>query len=253
MKFTKSVAVAALALAVLGACSKEKSDTPGAAASAGPSAGIAPGEAKAALLAAALKTTATTYKVTMTIASGSTSLGSIQGAADGQNKRMQLSMAMQGQSMDARLIGTDMYIHGLPLMPAKWVHMDMSKVPGGADLFGATGQAFALLNGVTDVTVNPDGTLSGKADPSAALAQAPDSQKASLEKLVKAAKGQPVPFTVTLKDGYLTDYTTTVPVEQSGVSVNTQLTMHLSDFGQPVTVDVPDKADVIELADVTKS
>src|SRR4051794_14833158 len=98
MRFTKSVAVAALALAVLGACSKDKAGTPGSAASAGPSsAAIAPGEAKAALLAAGLKTAATAYKVTMTIASGSTAISTIQGAADGQNKRMQLSMTMQGQ------------------------------------------------------------------------------------------------------------------------------------------------------------
>jgi hypothetical protein len=251
MKVSKSLAVAALALAVLSACGN-KADTPGATPSSSSAAAMTSDEAKVALLAASLKTSATTYKMKITISTGGSALATIDGATDGQNKRMQMAMSIQGQPMEARLIGTDMYIKGMPTMPTKWVHMDIGALPGGADAFGTSQQAFALVNGVTDVTANPDGTFSGKADPGAALAKAPDSQKASLQKLVDAAKGQPLPFTATVKDGYLTDYTGTFPVQQSGVTVNTEVAMHLSDIGQPVTVDVPDKADVIELSDMTK-
>ena len=250
MKVSKSIAVAALALAVLSACG-DKAGTPSAASSSSSAVAMTPDEAKAALLAAGLKTSATTYKMKITINAGA--LGSMDGAADGQNKRMQMTMMIQGQSMEARLIGTDMYIKGMPTMPTKWIHMDVSALPGGADAFGTSQQAFAVLSGVTDVTVNSDGTISGKADPSAALAKASDSQKESLQKLVDAAKGQPISFTAKIKDGYLTDYTSTVPMQQGALTINTEVAMHLSDIGQPVTVDAPDKADVVELTDVAKS
>ena len=252
MKFSKSVAVAALALAVLSACG-DKADTPSASSSSPAAAAMTPDQAKAALLAASLKTATSTYKMSISMGTGGAAMATMDGTADGANKRMQMTLNAQGQSMEARLIGTDMYIKGMPTMPTKWLHMDMSMIPGGADAFGATAQSFALLNGISEVTANPDGTFSGKADPSVALSKASDLQKDSLEKLVKAAKGQSIPFTATVKDGYLTDYTSTMPIEQGSITVNTDVKMHLSDFGQPVTVDAPDKADVVEFSDMMKS
>lgn len=253
MKVRKSVAVAALALAALSvtACGKS-SNTPAAGASSPAAAAMSPDEAKATLLAAALKTATTTYKMSITTDSGPAGAGTMEGVADGKNKRIQMTMHIQGQTMDARLIGTDMYIKGMPTMPDKWLHMDMSMLPGGADAFGATEQSFALLNGITEVTANADGSFSGKADPNVALSKATGAQKDSLEKVVKAAKGQPLPFTATVKDGWLTDYSSTMPIEQNGLTITSKVTMHLSDFGQPVTVEAPAPADVVDVSNLGK-
>jgi hypothetical protein len=252
MNVRKSLAIAALALVALSGCGHGKSDISGGA-SASPSVhAMSPEEAKTALLAAALKTSGTTYTMKLTLDSGAAGGGTVDGAADGKAKRMRMAMNIQGQSMEARLIGTDMYIRGMPNTPDKWLHMDLSQIPGGADAFGTTEQSFALLNGVTDVTANPDGSFTGKADPKVALAKASGPQKTSLERLVKSSKGEPIQFTAMVKDGWLTEYASTLPVEQGGVTIETKMTMHLSDFGQPVTVEVPAKADILELSDILK-
>src|SRR5690348_9790602 len=111
MRVRKTFAIAALALVALSACS-HKSDTPGAG-SASPSAqavAMTPDEAKAALLAAALKTAGTTYKMHATLDMGAVGAGTLDGATDGASKKSQMTMDIAGQKMEARQIGTDMYI-----------------------------------------------------------------------------------------------------------------------------------------------
>lgn len=252
MKVRKTLAIAALALVALSACS-HKSDTPGTA-SGSPSAQavvMSPDEAKAALLAAALKTAGSTFSMHATMDMGAVGAGQIDGVTDGANKKSQMTMDVAGTKMEARQIGNDMYIKGAPNLPDKWIHSDMSQLTGSSDAFGTAAQSFAILNGVTEVTANADGTFSGQADPQVALDKAAAVQKSSLESLVKAAKGKKIDFTATVKDGWLTQFTSVFPTEAQGISFDAKVTLQLSDFGKAVSVEAPAKADVVEMSDLT--
>jgi hypothetical protein len=248
MKFSKSLAVAALALAVLGGCGK--SNTPNAGSASPSPQAMSSDEAKAALLAAAVKTAGTSYKLTFSVAGAGADNVTAEGAADGKAQKMQLKMTVPGQAtpMEVRVVGTDFYLAGVPSTPAgKWIHMNTSQIPGGASTFNTTEQSFGILYGITDITVNPDGSFAGKADPALAASKVPDANaKDALQKIAAAAKSQPVPFTATVKDGYLSDFTSTMPTDVNGVTINAEIKVHLSDFGSPVTVDVPAKADTLE-------
>lgn len=251
MKVRKTLAIAALALVALSACGKSDGSGATSPGSSTQAVAMTSDEAKAALLAAALKTANTPFAVELTIDAGPAS-SAVSGSSDRAAKRMQMTMLVENKVMEFRQIGTDLYTRGMEnTPPGKWLHMDMNQVPGAADALGDTMQSLALLNGVVEVTANPVGTFSGKADPRVAMEKATAVQKKSMENVVKASKGQSLPFTATIKDGLLTEYSATMPVEQAGVILQAKVTMHLSDFGKPVTVEAPAAADTLELTDLS--
>jgi hypothetical protein len=247
VKLRIGLAVVAAGLVLVSGCSANK-DKPGAiSGGSSPSAADAAANANAlaVLGAAAQKTLGGSYKMNLTMKSTSTNV-TMDAKVDPSAKTVELVMDNQGQTMTIRMIGTDMYLSGLPTLQGKWMHADVSKVPGAEGLLDSFDQTFALLPGVVDLKEGPPGTFTGFVDAKAALDKATtDAQKNSLSKIVAAGNGEKLPFSAKVADGYLVETTTSYKVEMNGTTEEATVVTKMSDFGKVGKITAPDQKDII--------
>jgi hypothetical protein len=247
VKLRIGLAVVAAGLVLVSGCSANK-DKPGATpGGSSPSAADAAANANAlaVLGAAAQKTLAGSYKMNLTMKSTSTNV-TMDAKVDPSAKAIELVVDNQGQTMTIRMIGTDMYLTGLTTLQGKWMHADVSKVPGVAGFLDSFDQTFALLPGVVDLKEGPPGTFTGFVDAKAALDKATtDAQKNSLSKIVAAGSGEKLPFSAKVVDGYLVETTTSYKVEMNGTTEEATIVTKMSDFGTVGKITAPDQKDII--------
>ncbi|BFU42587.1 hypothetical protein KRMM14A1004_08240 [Krasilnikovia sp. MM14-A1004] len=208
----------------------------------------APADPTAELAAAITKLNEDTMKVSMTMVGGI----SMNGVADPKAQTAELKMIMgaagKGTEMEVRKVGTDVYMKiggelgKLAGGGGKWMHMDTTKLPGGASLGALSGDDPAgtktLMKAVTDVKRTGEGTFSGTID----LTKAPQYGADKLKEL--GGKVSAVPFTAKVEQGRLVEMT----VDMSSISPAAgKMTSKYSDFGTPVSVSRPDKSEITEL------
>jgi hypothetical protein len=241
------MAVMAAGLVLLSGCTSTK-DKPGSATPSGSSSAAAAADdanAVAALNAAQQKTRAASYHTDVTLKTAGTT-SDISANVDPQAKALEMTMDMQGTKLTVRLIGTDMYMTGLTGASGKWVHADISKLPGVDAILLSFDQTFALMDGATDLKEDPKGTFTGSVDPKAALGKAQtDSQKDALNKIISASGQGKLPFTAKVVDGYLVETTTSYKMDQGGTSTESTIISKFSQFGTAPKVTAPAKADII--------
>jgi hypothetical protein len=241
------VAVMAAGLVLLSGCSdtKDKPSTTTPSGSSSSAAAAGDTDAVAALNAAANKTRSGSYHTDVTVKSAGTSTD-ISANVDPTAKALELTMDLKGTKMTLRLIGTDMYMTGLPGMTGKWVKTDVSKLPGVDGILASFDQTFAIVDGTTGLKEDPKGTFTGSVDPKAALdkAQTP-AEKDALSKMIAAGNGGNLPFTAKVVDGYLTETTTSYKMDQGGTTQEATVISKFSQFGTAPKVTAPDKADII--------
>lgn len=242
------VAVMAAGLVLLTACSSTK-DKPGATGSDSASSAPAGSNAVAALDAALLKTRSGSYHTDMTIKTPESTM-QLAANVDPQAKSLELVMDMEDTKMTIRLIGgKDMYFTGLdaPGMKGKWVHSDMSKLPGAEDILASFDQTFALMGGTSDLKEDPPGTFTGTVDPQTAMDKAQTADmKDALSKIISAGSTGKLPFTAKVVDGYLVETTSTYKMDQDGTKEEATVVSKFSDFGKAPKVVAPPTADTIE-------
>lgn len=246
------VAVVAAGLALLSGCTSPSDTNPAAA----PSKSVAPAPnpsdagAIAALNAAIAKTRAGSYHTDVTVKSDSSNLA-IAGNVDPAAQAVEVSMNSQGSALTVRLIGTDMYFTGLDnvVTKGKWIHADISKLPGVEGILDNFEQTFALPAGLVDLQEGPAGTFTGHVDPQVALDKATaDAAKSGLSKIISAGSAGPLPFTAKVVDGYVVEISTTYKMEQNGTVQDTTIDSKMSQFGKVAKIVAPPKADVVDAA-----
>lgn len=241
------VAVMAAGLVLLSGCASTKDKPSTTTPSGSSSSAAAPDDtnAVAALNAAQQKTRSGSYHTDVTVKSAGTSTD-ISANVDPQAKALEMTMDMQGTKLTVRLIGTDMYVTGLPGMTGKWAHTDISKLPGVDGVLASFDQTFALIDGAVDLKEDPKGTFTGSVDPKAALAKAQsDSAKQALTKMISAGNGDKLPFTAKVADGYLVETTTSYKMDQGGTVTESTITSKFSQFGTAPKITAPAQADII--------
>lgn len=245
------VAVMAAGLILLSGCSGTK-DKPGATTPSGGTTSSAPaassGDAVAALNAAQQKTRSGSYHTDVEIKTAGTT-SQLAADVDPVAKALEMKMDMQGSKLTVRLIGTDMYFTGLNTggFAGKWVHADISKLPGVGGILSSFDQTFALLPGATDLKEGPPGTFTGTVDAKAALDQAKtQAEKDALSKVISAGSTDKLPFTAKVVDGYLTETTTSYKMDISGTTQEATIVSKFSAFGTATKVTAPPKADTVD-------
>jgi len=242
------MAVMAAGLVLLSGCTSTK-DQPGTATPSGSSSSAAAAgdtAAVAALNAAQQKTRSGSYHTDVTIKTAATT-SDISANVDPQAKALELTMGTQGTKLTIRLIGTDMYVTGLGGVTGKWIHSDISKVPGVDAVLLSFDQTFALMDGATDLKEDPKGTFTGTVDPKAALTKAQtDSEKEALSKIISAGGQDKLPLTAKVVDGYLVEMTTSYKMDQGGTTTESTINSKFSQFGTAPKVTAPDPADIIK-------
>jgi hypothetical protein len=252
MKVRRLVIVGAAATVMLGlaGCDPKSSSTDHPAAAGGGTAATTETTAAAnpqeEFAAAAAKLGDQPVKVKMTTVGG----GGITGAIDAQGHKAQMTtnMASAG-SMDVRQVGNDLYVKASGALasaiggPAgKWMHIDVSKVPGKSALNVANNDPKAtakMLASSTDVTKTGAHSFSGKVD----MTKSPTFNAATPAGVSAGLKA--IPFTAETDDqGRLTKLVFDLtPVTPSAGKMTTEY----SDFGAPVDVEKPPASQVIEM------
>jgi hypothetical protein len=141
-----------------------------------------------------------------------------------------------------------MYFTGLNTggFAGKWVHADISKLPGVGGILSSFDQTFALMPGATDLKEGPPGTFTGSVDPNAALSQAKtQAEKDALSKVISAGSDK-MPFTAKVVDGYLVETTTSYKMDISGSTQEATIVSKFSAFGTAPKVTAPPKADTVD-------
>lgn len=253
MKTRVLLTAVAVTAVLLSGCTSKKDDpavAPSPAASPSPTLDAM---AAAALVEAAQKSLATTSRIEATIdiaaESGAAQRMTVVGLADPQAKKLQLTVTdAAGAKTEIRMLGNDVYMGGLAQLNGKWVKLDASKVAGLSDTLASTQQQFALLAGIVELTAGPNQVFTGVADPKLAYERAPaGQQKDSLAALVKnGGDNARIPFTVTLKDGFLTAMTMEIKMEVNAKVTQAKATYVMSGFGKPVTVTAPPAKDIVQ-------
>jgi hypothetical protein len=247
-----SVAVMAAGLALLGGCTSPSGSptTTAPSTSAAPAPNPSDASAIANLNAAIAKTRAGSYHTDLTVKSASSNLA-IAGSVDPAAKAVEVSMNSQGSALTVRLIGTDMYFTGLDnvVTKGKWIHADISKLPGVEGILDSFEQTFALSAGMVDLKEGPAGTFTGHVDPQAALDKATtDAAKSGLSKIISAGSAGPLPFTAKVVGGYVVEISTTYKMEQNGTVEDATIDSKMSQFGKVAKITAPPKADVVDAA-----
>ena len=236
-----TLAVTAVGLALLSGCTGSPSAPPAPAASS-PAPSYADTPATIALVAAALKTQSGSYHNDVTITSGSDTTLAI--SADISGSAVQLVMNAQEVKTTVRVVGTDMYVTGLPELNGKWVKEDISKLAGVQDVLDTFQQNFALLAGVHDVVENPPGTFTGTVDAQAALSKAgTEAAREALSKIISSGSTQ-IPFSAKVSGGYLVETAAQYKREDNGVLGDSTVVSKLSNFGKVAAIAAPPPADV---------
>ncbi|MEH1102615.1 hypothetical protein [Micromonospora sp. CPCC 205561] len=232
--------VAALALGLTGCATERDAATPagdGAATSA--PAGSAPSDARAELVAAALKLNQQSVKMTLksSVVNGS---GSMDPAA--RTGDMTMKMGAEG-TFRILMLGDHAYlkITGMQGLPKKWLHLDAAKLgkTGQLNLMpdGDPGGAKQMAESVVEVEKTGAGSYSGVLDYTRTK---PD------DKAIQALgdKAKAVPFTARADDqGRLVEFAIDTNVLHE--SLGTLITSY-SDFGAPVKVQQPPASDTQE-------
>lgn len=247
------VALVVTGLAVAGCSTTGTSAAPRASSSAVPS-GAASSSARDALLASteALTTTSYHYHLTADSLAG-------QGAADPASRAATTSLTGTASgattSIDMVTLGNDIWVRlnlgaqnqALGIASDRWLHIDASRLGDSAQLpvdpAGGAAAARGLLDGVVTVQTTDNKVFTGTLD----LTKVTDTAAVTGDLLDRAGvKARALPFTATLDDqGRLSDLT----VDLSSVSPSAALAVSFSEYGQPVTVDRPDAASVVEAPD----
>jgi len=206
-------------------------------------------QAVAALVAAGIKASSGSYKLhaTLTYASSAAPV-QLDLQADPTTKQMRMTVVNGTSTIEARVLGTDFYLTGLPQIGKKWMKVDGSQVEGFGDLFSMSEQNLAMLGGIVELTTGPNGVFQGWIDPQKAMDKASTTQiRDALAKVVKAAgPNAHIPFTSKIADGYLVGLTTEYPAEVNNAVTQMKAEMALSEFGKPVTVTAPPAKDMIQ-------
>lgn len=244
------VAVMAAGLILLSGCSDSKDKPSGTAPSGGTtsSAPASSGDALAALNAAQQKTRSGSYHTDVEIKTGGTT-SQLSADVDPVAKALEMKMDMQGSKLTVRLIGTDMYFTGINTggMTGKWMHADISKLPGVGGILSSFDQTFALLPGAADLKEGPPGTFTGTLDTKAALDQAKtQAEKDALSKVIASGSGDKLPFTAKVVDGYLVETTTSYKMDISGTTQEATIVSKFSAFGTAPKVTAPPKGDTVD-------
>ncbi|NUO56375.1 MAG: hypothetical protein HOV71_31620 [Hamadaea sp.] len=246
--FALSLAASLLAATLLTGCTGNGAQ-PSASASAAPS--VTPSldvEAAAALVAAGLKSGSGSYKMHADITYAGASGVQLDVQSDPVAKRMKMTVVNGTSTIEARVLGSDFYLTGLPQLGKKWMKVDGSQVEGFSDMFAMSEQNLAMLSGVVEMTTGPNGVFQGWVDPQKAMDKASSTQiRDALAKVVKAAgPNAHIPFTSKMADGYLVALTTEYPAEVNNAVTHMKVAMTLSDFGKPVTVTAPAAKDLVQ-------
>lgn len=243
------VAVMAAGLVLLTGCTSTKdkpgATTPSSSTSSAPAGGS---NAVAALNAAQRKTRSGSYHTDVTIKTAASTMV-LAANVDPQAKSLEMVMDAQGSKLTVRLVGTDMYFTGVESsgLKGKWVHADMSKLPGIDVVLASFDQTFALMDGAADLKEDPSGTFTGSVDPNAALNKAQDSAvKDALSKIISAGSTGKLPFTAKVVDGYLVEATTSYKMDQNGTTQEATIISKFSQFVTAPKVVAPAKADTID-------
>ncbi|MEV0274058.1 hypothetical protein AB0H43_35245 [Hamadaea sp. NPDC050747] len=246
--FALSLAASLLAATLLTGCTGNGAQ-PSASASAAPN--VTPSldvEAAAALVAAGVKSGSGSYKMHADITYAGAPGVQLDVQSDPVAKRMKMTVVNGTSTIEARVLGSDFYLTGLPQLGKKWMKVDGSQVEGFGDMFAMSEQNLAMLSGVVEMTTGPNGVFQGWVDPQKAMDKAGSTQiRDALAKVVKAAgPNARIPFTSKMADGYLVALTTEYPAEVNNAVTHMKVAMTLSDFGKPVTVTAPAAKDLVQ-------
>jgi hypothetical protein len=242
--------LASAALAVSG-CGTKANDAGGGGGSA-PAASSAPANPNDAVLASTKGLSQTTYTYTLS-SDGLVGKGSADPAARKTSMTLKGTQAGVNLKMDFVLIGTDMWAKldfggaantamGIPA--TKYMHIDQSKLKDKAGLgFSTEGTDPAasanLLKGLVDAQRVDARHYTIKLDLTKTSSSSVNEKV--LSKLGDKAKA--VPGTVTLDDqGRLSE----IDIDLSAVDPTASIKVVYADYGAPVTINAPAKADTIE-------
>ncbi|NUR69879.1 MAG: hypothetical protein HOU81_03585 [Hamadaea sp.] len=246
--FALSLAAPLLAALLLTGCTSGGAEpSPSSTAAAAPTPSLDT-EAAAALVAAGLKSSSGSYKLHAAITYAGAQGVQLDVQSDPAAKKMLMTVVNGTSKIEARVLGSDFYLTGLPQLGKKWMKVDGSQVEGFSDMFGMSEQNLAMLGGIIELTVGPNGVFQGWIDPQKAMDKASSPQiKDALAKVVKASgAGARIPFTSKIADGYLVGLTTEYPAEVNNAVTHMKAEMTLSDFGKPVTVTAPPAKDLVQ-------
>lgn len=222
----------------------------GAPATASPSASggsDATGDARAALAASVRDLGTTSFKVTMT--SGSTL--SMTGQMDPPNRAgqstLQVAAGTSSLKVDTVLVGDDLYVRLAGAGNGKWMHIDVNRLPAGANVGIRPGQidpanAERLLAASTDVRQTGARDFAGTLDLTRAVGVTGIS-KVTVDGYGEAAKS--VPFRATLDDQARLS-TLTIDLPALGSQPAQPLEVRYFDYGTAVSVQKPAAGDVTE-------
>jgi hypothetical protein len=227
------VALTALALGATGCASSAAGPaTPGDAV-----ATSATADARDELVAAANKLATDTVKVTMGMSGGLSVAGVMNPQGGRAEMTMDINAGAKKVTIDMVVANPDLYlkINGIPSMPAKWLHIDSSKIKTGGSLDVMPQNdpvgAQRMVNGLVDVQRVAEHSYKGTFD----MTKSPTANQAALGKL--GDKVKTVPFTATTDaQGRLTEMNVDLSAVQPGLQ---PLRTTYSDFGAPVNVDKP--------------
>jgi hypothetical protein len=248
--------LAAVALGMAG-CDPDATATPGAstaasdAASAAPSPAVSGSADPAAASALATATAALgtqSFKITMTAGPGV----KLTGLIDSPDSKGTATLNITGSNTDIQvktlLVVQDLYVQ-IPgvTKTGKWTHVDVSKLPEGANTGLRPGQIDPIntqkvLTSTTDVKQVDSRSYSGTLDLTK-VAGITGIDPATVTTWGAAAKN--VPFTAGLDDqGRLSALTIQLPAVQGQKAEPLDVTY--TDYGTPVTADRPATVDVVE-------
>jgi hypothetical protein len=200
--------------------------------------------AREEVAAALVRTAATTgaYTVESADEGSDTVKATMTGVSDPAHRALsgkaQASQRALG-SLEITIIGDDLYSHGT--MEKNWTHMKLSRAPLAAALgFPAIVSSVSSAGGaILGADRTGPGTFKGTLDPA----------KVDKAAVVHDAKGTPQAFEATLDArGYVTTLILHVPPAMQGLKPAT-VTVHITGFGEPVTVGAPAAAEVKEISE----
>ena len=243
--------LAAVGAVLLSGCTSGGNQPPAASSAPASPTPIFDTQANAALQDAMAKSSAGSYRLSgdieYTATGGATQRVELEMQTDPKAQQMSMAVITSGTRIEMRVIGTDFYVAGMPGLGKKWARVDGTKVAGLGDLFTVSDQNFALLKGVVELSAGPNGVFQGVIASQTALDRATtDGTRATLAKIVKVGPmNARIPFTVTIRDGYLIAMTTEYSAEVNNAVVPGKFAIRLTDFGKPVTVAAPPAKDVV--------
>ncbi|MGC9666657.1 hypothetical protein ACNTMW_08880 [Planosporangium sp. 12N6] len=232
-KLATGVALSAALLVPLSACSSGGDKESPAAAKPTPSPSPKPAELLAAAVA---KTAGVNVKLTLGDATDK-----ISGVYDATKKVAALDGESDGETMHLVSTDGDLYLGGLKDLQGHTLHLVIAKIPADHDLIVATDPMFglALLTGAVTVESPSANFFQGTLDLNKVTVATQGGRK-MLESAIRSggAKAGAVQFNAKVDaQGYVSEFNVTLPGVDSGSDLAYNGT--LSDFGAPVTAEVP--------------